>query len=370
MFLSVLASDSGKDIKYVAANISIISEDVKSIYAAGARVSIKGKAKENVWVAGALVEVGTEIDGDLYAAGSNVYVKGVIAGVARVAGADIKIDAEIGEGLNAAAASIEISETAKLIGNTSLAAALIEFHGTASNNLSLYADKVSYSGLTSGSVTIEGRNVHLDDTAHIEGDLIIRSSEEAIISPDAKIAGKLTQLSLEDSKFFKEHKDYSSGRGFLLLLSASIFLLGTILIVFARGFVEQSISLFRTHPSRCILWGLLVFIGIPIFAIVAIVTIISIPIGVSTLFLLPFLLILGCTIATQSVSDLVFNRSSESKRTVQHLLFMAAGIITLVIVGFVPLIGGLLIWLALLFGLGAASITLGNRLSRKFIETN
>ncbi len=368
LFTLAIASNSEHDIKAAGAKVNILSGDANNIYAAGARVTIEGKAKESIYVAGALVDIDSETDGDLYVAGSQVSVKGKIIGKARIAGADIKIDAQIGEVLNAAAASIEIVRSAKLAAKTSLAAALIKFGGTANGSLNLYADEIVFTGHASGPVLIEGRKVQLDESAVIGGNLTIRSKEKAIISSNAKITGVLTQVGLEDSEFFNEYEGDSDGGGFLLLLSASIFLLGLILILFARGFVEQSISYFRTHPGRSILWGLAVFVGIPIFAILTMVTVIGIPIGVSTLLLLPFLLVLGFTITTLGVSDRILNKSSESKKNVQRLLLLAAGVITLALVGFIPLIGGLLIWLALLFGLGAASATLGNRLSRNSIE--
>ena len=362
LFTSVLASDPKQDIKFVGANVSIMTEEVNNIYAAGARVSIEGKVKENIWVAGALVDVDTEIDGDLYAAGSKVSVKGIVTGKARAASADLRIDAEINEVLYAAAASIEVSANTKLPSHSTLAAAYIEFDGTAGDNLSLYAEEIEFSGQTSGSVTIEGRYVELDETVHIGGDLIIRSSEEALISQDATIVGTLTQISLEDSKFFKAHEDDSDDLGFSLLLATSVFLLGLILIIFARGFVEQGITMLRTQPVRSILWGLVVFFGLPIFVILTIVTIFGIPIGVAVLLLLPFLLILGFTIAALGVSDLILNRNNESKKIRQRLLLFGAGVILFVILGFIPFLGGVLIFVALLIGLGAAAVTLGHRL--------
>jgi hypothetical protein len=367
-FTTVLATDDEQEIKAAGAKIKIISENATNIYAAGARVTIEGKAKQDIWAAGALLDIDIETAGDLHAAGSRISVKGKIAGKVRLAGADLKIDAEVGEVLNAAAASIEISENAKLPADTSIAGALIEFHGAANDNLSLYADEVVFSGQASGAVTIEGRSVQLGDTARIEGNLIIRYSEEAIISPNASVIGEVTQTGLEDSEFFKEQKDESDARGFFLILSTSIFLLGLILVVFARGFVEQGITVLRTQPGRSILLGLAVLFGIPLFVIATMVIIIGIPIGVATLLLLPFLLILGFTTTTLGVSDWLLNRNNESKKTGQRLLLLAAGVVLLVIIGFIPFLGGLLIFLALLFGLGAASVTIGQRLSSKKIE--
>ena len=368
-FSIAFALEVEEDIKAAGAKIRIISENANNIYAAGARVSIVGKNKQDVWAAGALIDVDTKTKGDLHVAGSRVSVKGNIAGKARLAGADVTIDAKIGEVVNAAAASIEIAENAKLPANTSLAAALIEFHGTAKDNLSLYADEVVFSGQTTGAVTIEGHKVRLEDAARIDGNLTIRSSEDTEISPNATVVGELTRTNLEDSEFFKNDKDDPDGKGFFLILSTSIFILGLILIVFAQGFVEQGIKMLRTQPGRSILWGLVVFFGIPIFVIAAMVTVIGIPIGVSILLLLPFLLILGFTTSALGVSDWLLNMNSESKKTSQRIFLLAAGVIMFVIIGFVPFFGGLLLLLALLFGLGASVVTIGSRISHKSLET-
>lgn len=366
-FTIVLATDDEQDIKAAGAKIRIISENATNIYAAGAKVTIEGKAKQDIWTAGALLDIDIETAGDLHAAGSRISVKGKVAGKARLAGADLKIDAEIGDILNAAAASIEISENAKLPANTSLAGALIEFHGAANDNLSLYADEVVFSGQALGAVTIEGRNVQLDDTARIEGNLIIRSSEEAVISPNATVVGEFTQTGLEDSEFFKEHDAESDGRGFFLILSTSIFLLGLILVVFARSFVEQGITTLRAKPGRSIVLGLAVFFGIPLFVIASMFTILGIPIGVATLLLLPFLFILSFTTTTLGVSDWLLNRNNKPKKTGQRLILLAAGVALLVIIGFIPFLGGLLIFLALLFGLGAIAVTIGQVLNGKVL---
>lgn len=355
---TVLANYQKNDIKTAGARINIITEDATNIYAAGARVDIEGKVKQNIWAAGALINIDTETNGNLHAAGSRLNIKGKVNGKARLAGADIKLDALVGGGLKAAAASINISEEAKLSSETSLTAAMIEFNGTAKDNIRLYADEVTFSGKASGSVTIEGRDIQIDDTAQIDGDLIIRSSKEVVISPNTRIIGEITKTGLEDS----------NGRGgFFLILSTSIFLLGLILIFFLRDFVEQEIKTLRTQPGRSLLWGLAVFFGIPLFFVIAMITIIGIPIGVATLLLLPFLLILSFTTATLGVSDWLFNRNNATKKTGQRILLLIGGVILFIIIGFLPFLGGLLIFLAMLFGLGASSATIGRYISAKTV---
>ncbi len=368
IFSTGLATDVQQDIKAVGAKIRVISENANNIYAAGANVSIEGKVNEDIWVAGAIVDIEVDTDGDLHAAGARVNLNGTVNGTARIAGADLKIDAVIEESLNAAAASIVISENTKLDDESSLAAALIEFHGTAHDDLKLYADEVVFSGHANNSITIEARNVRLEETARIEGDLIIRSSEEPVISSSAAVAGKVTQTGLEDSEFFKDKEDEFDGRGFFILLSTSIFLLGLILVLFTRSFTEQAITTLRLKPGRSFLSGLLVFFGVPFFVFIAMISFIGIPIGVATLLLLPFLLILGLTTTSLGISDWLLNKKNEAKKTGQRLLLLLVGVILLIVIGVIPFIGGLLIFIALLLGLGATAVTFISRLSDKSKE--
>ena len=363
---SILLATEEEDIRASGARIKIIAGNAVNIYAAGARVTVEGKAKQDIWAAGALVDIDAETNGDLYAAGSRVNVKGKVTGKARVAGAELKIDAEIGKVLNAAGATIEISESAKLADNSSLAGALIEFRGSAEDNLNLYGDEVVFSGHAFGSVNFEGRKVHLTENARVEGNLTIRSSEKADISPSATIAGELIQTNILDS--MKEDKGVFAGHGFALIISASVFILGLILVIFERGFVEQGISMLRSQPFSSLLWGLVVFFGIPIFVVVSMVTIVGIPIGVAALLTMPFLLLLGYTVAALGVSDWLLNRSGKFKETGQRLLLLAAGVAMFAILRLVPFLGSFLIFLIVLFGLGAAVVTIGSRLRGRSVE--
>ena len=362
---AVLATYDKNDIKTAGARVNVLSEEATNIYAAGARINIDGKVKQNIWAAGALININTETKGNLHVAGSQLNIKGKVNGKARLAGANIKIYAEIGDELRAAAASINVSEEAILPPESVLAAAMIEFNGIAGDNLKLYAHEVVFSGQASGSVTVEGHDIQLNDTAQIDGDLIIRSSKDAVISPNARIIGEVTKTDLEDAEFYKD-RDNTNGRGgFFLVLSMSIFLLGLILVFFLQDFVEHEIKILRTQPATSLLWGIAVLFGIPLFFIISMITIIGIPIGIATLLLIPFLLILSFTTAILGVSDWLFNRKNATKKMGQRVLLLLAGMFLFVILGFVPFLGGLLIFLAMLFGLGASSVTIGRYLSAK-----
>ncbi|MFK8068575.1 MAG: hypothetical protein AB8D52_10030 [Gammaproteobacteria bacterium] len=366
--ISLAAEDN--DISKAGAKVEIITENAANIYAAGARVSIKGMARQDIFAAGALVTIDAESGGDLGVAGAQVNINGKVFGEAWIAGAELNINAESEKSLNAAGASIRVSESAKLAADSSLAGALIEFSGVAGDNLTLYGDEVMFSGQSTGSVTIEGHKVQLGENAHIEGDLIIRSSEKADISSSATIVGALTETDLSDSTFMRKDEGIIATLRKAAIFAASAFILGLILIVFLPGTVEQGITRLRTQPAKNILWGFAVFFGIPIFAIIAMVTIVGAPVGVGSLLLLPFLLLLGFTFAALGASNWFLSRDSFQEKNTNRLLFLAMSLIVLIAIALIPVIGGLVIFLAIIYGLGAAVVTIGHRLRSKSEESS
>jgi cytoskeletal protein CcmA (bactofilin family) len=315
-----------------------------------------------------LVDIDAESGGDLHAAGSRLSVNGTVTGEAWLAGAEVKIDAVITKALKAAGAWIDVTESAEIGADSSLAAALIEFHGTAQDNLSLYGDEVVFSGQASGAVTIKGREVRIADNARIEGDLNIQSMETADVAPTATVVGKVTQTSLTDWEVGEEDNGVFAGFGGILFFAAGIFLFGLMLVIFMRGSVEQGIKVLRSQPGKSILWGLATFFGVPLLAVLVMVTVIGIPIGLATLFILPLLLLLGFTTGVFGLSDWLLNRSGEGKETGQRLLLLLAGVVIYVILSLIPFLGTLFVIFVLLIGLGAAVVTVGCRLASRANE--
>ena len=356
------------DINLAGARVDIAADDASSIHAAGALVTIRGKASQDIMAAGARVDIDAEAGGDLNAVGSRLSVEGEIMGEAWLAGAELKIGAVTGSALKAVGAWIEIVEGARLGPDSSLAAALVEFRGLAGDNLRLEGDEVVFSGLASGSVAIDGGKVRITEEAKIDGHLTVRSREVADISPAATIAGDVTPIVSKDSDSDGEQEESSIGLGSALIFGGSTFLLGLVLVFFTRGSVEETIATLRYQPGRSILWGLAVFVGVPVAAVVAIVTVVGIPMGVVALLAFPFLLLLGVTATVLGVSDWILNRSAEPKDTGERLLIFVGGVAIFAIISLVPVLGALSVMMAVLFGLGATSVTVQDRLAES-IET-
>jgi hypothetical protein len=117
-----------------------------------------------------------------------------------------------------------------------------------------------------------------------------------------------------------------------------------------RQLVESGHAL-TAHPLESFLTALATFILLPILAVIAIITLIGIPLGlVIFMVLMPLLVLLGYIVAGERLGEwLVTVTGARLGRYAAVLI----GILALQIVGLIPFVGGLLVALATFFGSGA-----------------
>ncbi len=145
---------------------------------------------------------------------------------------------------------------------------------------------------------------------------------------------------------------------FIIWLLTSLAL-GLILIYIFPGFVSRLKEIVRDSPLKTGLLGLLILIFLPILAIILLITIF----GWSLSVLMILLLALGLLIATVPVEllagEIIYNKifKKEAGKMVYYLI----GAVIFAIAYEIPLIGGIIRFIALLIGLGATVVWLGER---------
>jgi hypothetical protein len=108
----------------------------------------------------------------------------------------------------------------------------------------------------------------------------------------------------------------------------------------------------RTQVGPAIGWGLLVFFGLPILAVGALVTLVGIPLGLGLLAALGLLYALG-----YGASAWVLGRSLLRPPSAWVVAFLVGWAI-LRMVALVPILGGLIWFAAVVFGLGALVVAI------------
>lgn len=364
LFTTSLANDDN-NISKTGARVEIVATDAQNISAAGARVNVKGTVTEDTWLAGALIEVDLKSSGNLYAAGADITLNGKIHGNAKLAGARVSINSEIVGQLDAAAAEITVSKNSIMGPSSTLTAALIEFNGLAQDNLEINADEVIFRGEVNGIAIVEGRSIKLENNAVINGNLVIRSVEAPQVSELAKISGETTFETLTEDEYRtsqQEDEGFLSNFSGKIRMGTSAFLLGLVLILFTRNATDQMTGLLRAHPAKSILWGLGILFGLPIIILICLVSVVGIPVGLTSLFTIPFLLFLGFTAAILAFGDYLLMKSGKQRGLKQRILFLVISVFIYYLVRLIPVLGGITVFFAMLFGLGAMAVTIGNRI--------
>lgn len=340
------------DIWRAGARVQAVASDHENVSAGGAIVSVRGTVRQDVRAGGAEVDVDASAGRDYWAAGAIVTAKGQAARNMYLAGARVSVDARVGERLRVAGARVLIGSLTEVAGQTSIAGADVVFAGTANNGAEIYGDSVQIDGRIAGDVRIFARHVTVGRTAVIDGDIRFETFNEPMIEEGAQISGRQTVTLPQPRTFEREHIFAGIG-AFILLAVGAGFLLGLILLIGARSFVERSVDAMREAPWRSALTGLAVLILLPLLAVVLMVTIIGIPIGLLTLLAFPLLLFVGSVLAAFGLSDRLFNRPREPRSFGGRLLYLLAGVLILVLLGLVPFLGFVTWLLAVMFGLGA-----------------
>jgi hypothetical protein len=231
---------------------------------------------------------------------------------------------------------------------------LVVFHGsstidgTVNGSVTAFDAPVTVSGRVDGDVVVFNGRVELLDGADVGGDVVSRSEPE--VASGATIGGDTERI---QTNLNWDGFGWVGRLAWWLAVSVSTLVVGLVLMWLvgrrgARGIAEAG----QTGIGPSIGWGLLAFFGLPILGIIALVTIVGIPLGLGILAALGLIYAVGYSAAAWIVGRMIVREP-----TAWVLAFLAGwGILRLL--ALVPVLGGLVGFAAVVFGLGALLVSI------------
>ena len=225
---------------------------------------------------------------------------------------------------------------------------------------------VSIAGRVTGDVVSVSGPVRV--TGRIDGDLIA-VSDRASLGPTARVGGDLRYgderpaiargarvggtVSNEDFDDALEGWGWISGLAWWLAVSVSTLIVGALLVWLAPAALWAAERAVRERLGATIASGIAIAIGVPLLAILALVTLVGIPFGVALLLAaIPVLVVAYVTSAWIVGRRVVGTRSASPWAA----LFAGWGILR--VLALVPIVGGLVGLAATVLGLGALAVAL------------
>jgi hypothetical protein len=180
----------------------------------------------------------------------------------------------------------------------------------------------------------------------------VRSFEGTVNrAADARVNGTISGFGVDLVKFWA---GFAAAMALLYIsLAAAAIVAALALAAVAVRQVRVAESLIHHEPVQVFLAGLAAIIGIPLVAVVAIVTVVGIPLGLGILLIvLPLLLFAGYLVAAIAIGNWILRQTTPGVSRARPYLAAVVGVIALSIVSVVPGVGGI----ASLFGTGAIAL--------------
>jgi hypothetical protein len=225
----------------------------------------------------------------------------------------------------------------------------VNIAGHATGDVVSVSGPIRITGRVDGDVIAVSDRAVLGPTARVGGDLRYGDARP-VLAPGATVGGRISN---------EDWADAANGWGWVSMLwwwlavSVSTLVVGILLVWLAPGALHAAARAAREHVGAAIGWGIAMAIGVPLLAVLALATLVGIPLGIALLLAaIPVLLVAYATAAWIIGRRVLRNRSSSP------WVALLAGWGILRVLALIPAVGALVGLVATVVGLGALTVAL------------
>lgn len=326
-----------------------------TLYAAGSTVTIDGTVKGDVFCAASTVTITGTVEGDVICAGKQVSVSGKVYGDVRLAGQSVNFDGAVQNSATLFGQSVVTGKDSVVGYDLTVGGSNVALAGQVGRDVVGGASDMNVSGTIGRTAQVETETLTLQNGAKVGGDLVYTSKQKATVSGNASVAGTTTQKQPEATSVRQERESNGMATGafgwFLTL-----FVVGLVLWLLMPKWFNGTAQTMTRRPWVALGLGLATLVLTPIASIVLFFTVFGIPLGIALLLLWLFALLGSFVFAAYGTGSWAMNKLGKSGRGFE-VLGLVVGIVVLTIVGLIPFVGGLGVFLALLWGLGGITMS-------------
>jgi cytoskeletal protein CcmA (bactofilin family) len=311
------------------------------------RARLSGSFIEEQFLAGEEVRVEDATANDVFAAGGEVEFENVTARDVVVFAGSQRFRNTVIEDLIAAGGEIDISGE--------ITGGVIDIEGRIDGNLKAAAGRIRISGEVRGDVDLSAGKISVEPGARIGGRLTYRSREEAEIAPDALIEGGVER---REAEAFEVSLPAIIGIGFAVWLVAllGMSILGAALHAGVPELPAGAVETLRSRFWASLLLGFALLVAIPVAVNLLFVTLVGIPLALVLFLLLGATVLPSVIVAAYCIGHSiarVFGWTYDGEGLFRRVLWSIVGLVVLSLIGLIPLLGLLVLFLAVSSGLGA-----------------
>lgn len=324
-------------------------------YGLASQMTISGPAEEDAYIGGEAVTVTAPVAKDLTVLGGVVQIHGDIGDDLRIVGGKVTLGEVAVKGdVVVLGGTLTILSGAKIEGDILFMGGDLSVEGDVKGAIHGTSENVRINGNVGGDIEYTStKSFALGDKANILGNIQYKSIDDMKRATNAKVVGEVQKIKVtaESNKdILKVYFFFVS----VLLFSA----LGFYLI--ARRYVVVLLSIVERTPGVSGLVGLGVFLVLPFVSVLLLLSAVGI-LGGITLFVAYILLILIAT-ALAGIQLGYIAQKLIMKKSEVTLMTVCSGVVIFSFLTLVPVIGGFVMFGAVMVMLGALSLAVYHKL--------
>src|SRR5574344_582013 len=302
-----------------------------------------GEVNHSVFVANENVNYDKKVNGIGFIAGNNVTINGETE-YGFYAGNNVIIKDTINKDLFVAGNTINVSKDATLGRDLYAAGNIITVSTNIEGNVFIAGDEITLDNVTiNGDVNLTGSKLNIDGNVTILG--TIKYNEDMAIGNQ----NNLNATNKETYKVDKEEKQ-SIFSNTLYALAMVMILAFVINLLFPKLYKNTVKEIDGMSTLKNILFGLLWLIGLPIASIVIMCTVVGLELGLVVLMVYAFMLMISVILSSMVLGYIILTKLF--KTTDNSYLAITIGLIIFKLVSLIPIVGGWIYFLAILYGMG------------------
>lgn len=349
------ADKNAKD-NFVLAKDELVNRD---LFLGAGYIKILGNVNGDIFAVGGDFENNGHINGDIILGAGNSIIGGKVDGDLRIGAGRVVVNGEIGRNATVLSSDILLEKDSAINGNLNILSGKVTLNGFVGGDFRASAENVLINGLVKGDVEVGSSTLTFGPDAKINGNLTYRSADEMLV-PEGVVDGEVIRKEpVADENFEENRRKAEEGiKVFHVVRKAisilSYLIIGTILILMFTDFMKKTALTIQEKPLFSLGLGFVGLIVIPIAALLVMITVIGIPIGIISLMGYGVLLYLAKLPAALWIGSKILKGENKP------LLPMILGIFILMLVSFIPYLGNLVSFAAMVFGIGSYMINLRN----------
>lgn len=322
-----------------------------SLYAAGNNIAIAGTVKGDVYCAGMNISVTGTIEGDVICAGSTVNINGKVLGDVRAAGQDITLGGDISGSVTAAGRTLLLNQSAKVGRDATLGGTKVIVDGKIVRDLVSGADSITVSGQVGRDVSAQVNSLQFDSTAKVGGNVSYSGPSPLVKADGAAISGTTNYTPQQ-----REERQQSTGFAVQLwtmfFMFISTVIIGVVAVLVLPRAADAVGLAARTRSIASFASGAAAAIVVPIVSIFLMITVFGIPLAALLILGTMTGFVASLTVASYAIGWVLVERLNWPKRG-RRLGSVILGSLALSLVGLIPLLGPIIVIVAIFVGFGA-----------------